>query len=75
MRTNDAYLDAHTLINGSIGFTNADERYQVRIIGRNLGNQGYRTGAQTVGSLFRYSIYGEPRYHGLEIGVKFGGTR
>ncbi|KQX23402.1 MULTISPECIES: TonB-dependent receptor [unclassified Sphingomonas] len=73
--TNDAYLDAHTLINGSIGFTDAGERYQVRIIGRNLGNQRYRTGSQTVGSLFRYSIYGEPRYYGLEIGVKFGGAR
>lgn len=68
---NDAYLDARTLINASIGFTDADDRYSIRLVGQNLTDEFYLTGAQTVGQLFTRETYGQPRYIAVEIGVKF----
>lgn len=68
---NDAYLDARTLFNASIGFADADDRYSIRLVGQNLTNQLYRTGGQTVGQLFTRETYGPPRYIAVELGVKF----
>ncbi|ABQ68876.1 TonB-dependent receptor [Rhizorhabdus wittichii RW1] len=68
---NDAYLDARTLFNASIGFTDASDRYSIRLVGQNLTNQLYLTGGQTVGQLFTRETYGAPRYVAVELGVKF----
>jgi len=67
----DAYLDGHTLINGSIGLALPDDRTQLRFIARNISNIRYKTGSQTVGKLYRYTFYGEPRYVGIELDFKF----
>ncbi|GGC34113.1 TonB-dependent receptor [Novosphingobium marinum] len=68
---NDFYLDSKTLLNASIAFTDIDDRYTVRLIGKNLTDELYFTGGQTVGALFRRETYGEPRYFGVEVGLKY----
>jgi iron complex outermembrane receptor protein len=68
---NDAYLDARTLFNASIGFTDVEDRYSIRLVGQNLTNETYLTGGQTVGQLFTRETYGTPRYIAVELGVKF----
>ncbi|KQX23389.1 TonB-dependent receptor [Sphingomonas sp. Root50] len=68
----DSYLDARTLVNASITLAQADDRYFARLIARNLTNVTYKTASQTVSGLWIMSNYGEPRFLGLELGVKLG---
>ena len=67
----DAYLNGRTLFNGSIGFSDPDDRYSIRLIGQNLTDKRYLTGAQQVGNLFRRANYGQTRYIAVELGAKF----
>ncbi|MFM7274277.1 MAG: TonB-dependent receptor, partial [Gammaproteobacteria bacterium] len=68
----NTYLDARTLVNANITLKPRDDRYFVRLIGRNLTDQTYKSASQVVGGLWAFTIYGPPRYFGLEAGMKFG---
>jgi iron complex outermembrane recepter protein len=68
----NTFLDEKTLINANITLRSEDERYYVRLIGRNLGDQRYRTASQTVGGLWTFTLYGPPRFFGIEGGIRFG---
>ncbi|MFC3215879.1 hypothetical protein [Novosphingobium panipatense] len=59
-------------MNASLTLAQADERYYVRVIGRNLTDERYRVGIQNVAGLWLNSQYGPPRYFGVELGVSFG---
>ena len=50
----------------------ADDKYYLRLIGRNLSDKRYITAAQVVGGLWSNGQYGAPRYYGLELGFKLG---
>ena len=63
--------DKRTLLNASITFTDAEDRYFVRVYGHNLTDEVYRVGELPVAALWTMSYYGEPRAFGLEIGLKF----
>jgi len=52
-----------------------DNRYYVRLIGRNLSDTRYRTASQVVGGLWANAQFGPPRFFGLEVGVNFGEDR
>jgi iron complex outermembrane receptor protein len=67
------YSEARTLVNASITYHSADERYFLRVLGRNLLDKRYSAASQDVDPLWIWSFYGEPRYVGLEGGIKFGG--
>lgn len=67
----NTYLDARTLVNGSITFTGPDERYSLRLVGRNLFDVRYLTSGRVAGSLFKSVTYGVPRYLGVEGAFKF----
>ncbi|RVT43539.1 TonB-dependent receptor [Sphingobium algorifonticola] len=71
----NTYLNARTLVNASITLAEAEDKYYVRAVGRNLTDERYRTASQVVGGLWSNSQYGLPRYYGLELGVSFGGIR
>lgn len=64
----NTYLNARTLVNGSITVSDADDLYQVRLVGQNLTNERYRTASQNVAGLWLNSQYGAPRYFGVEVG-------
>lgn len=67
----NTYLDSRTLLNASITLADIEDKYYLRAIGRNLTDERYRTASLTVGGLWVFSLYGPPRYYGLEAGVKF----
>ena len=68
----NTYLRARTLINASITLADKDDRYFVRAVGKNLGDKRYETASQVVGGLWTFTLYGPPRYFGIELGAKFG---
>ena len=68
----NTYLDARTLVNANVTFSDNDGKYFVRAIGRNLTDQTYKSASQVVGGLWAFTIYGPPRYFGLEAGMHFG---
>jgi iron complex outermembrane receptor protein len=68
----NTFLNARTLLNASITLAEADNKYYVRLIGRNLSDKRYVTGSQVVGGLWANGQYGPPRYFGAELGFKLG---
>ncbi|MBF7013466.1 TonB-dependent receptor [Novosphingobium resinovorum] len=68
----NTFLNARTLVNGSITLAQADDRYYVRLIGKNLTDKRYRVAVQNVAGLWLNSQYGAPRYFGVELGLSFG---
>ena len=67
----DTKLQSRTLLDASITFRDAQDRYYVRVLGSNLSDERYRTGQLSVGALWIMSAYAPPRYFGLEVGTKF----
>ncbi len=68
----NTHLNARTLINASLTLAEVDDKYYVRVFGRNLTDKRYRTASQIVGGLWSNSQFGPPRFIGVEIGAKLG---
>ena len=66
------YMDARTLVNGTVTFKSADDRWFARLVTRNLTDKRYKESGQNVDPLWVWTFYGEPRYFGGEVGLKFG---
>lgn len=66
----DATLNAKTILDASITYEDADDRFFARLIGKNLTDKRYRTGTQSIATLWIMSTYAPPRYLGLEVGIK-----
>lgn len=69
----NTYLNARTLVNASLTVAQMDDKYYLKLVGRNLTDKRYRIASQNVAGLWLNSNYGAPRYYGLELGVKFRG--
>ena len=69
----NTFLNARTLVNASLTLAELDDKYYVRVLGRNLTDQRYRIASQNVAGLWLNSNFGAPRYFGAEVGVKFRG--
>jgi iron complex outermembrane receptor protein len=67
----DAITDERTLVNASLTFRDAQDRYFVRVFGQNLTDEEYRVGELPVANLWTMSFYGQPRAYGVEVGVNF----
>jgi iron complex outermembrane receptor protein len=48
-----------------------DDKYSLRLLGKNLTDKRYETASQVVGGLWTFTLYGPPRYFGVEAGAKF----
>ena len=68
----NTFLNARTLVNASVTLADADDRYYVRVIGRNLTDKRYKTAEQNVAGLWQNAQYGPPRFYGIELGMKLG---
>jgi iron complex outermembrane receptor protein len=68
----NTFLNARTLVNASLTFAEEDDKYYLRVLGRNLTDKRYRTASQVVGGLWANSQYGAPEFYGVELGVRFG---
>jgi iron complex outermembrane recepter protein len=65
------YADARALLNASITYMGANDRWFVRAYGRNLTNKIYKESGQDVDPLWVWAFYGEPLFVGAEFGFKF----
>ena len=68
----NTFLNARPLVNASVTLADADDRYYVRVIGRNLTDKRYKTAEQNVAGLWQNAQYGPPRFYGIELGMKLG---
>ena len=68
----NTFLNARTLVDASITFSDSKDRYFVRLIGQNLTDERYRTASQNVAGLWLNSQYGPPRFFGIALGAKLG---
>lgn len=68
--TPDGVTDERTLVNASVTYTSADDRWWVRAYGRNLTDKEYRIGELPVANLWVMSYYGEPQTIGIEGGMR-----
>ncbi|WP_439533880.1 TonB-dependent receptor [Polymorphobacter sp.] len=67
----NTFLNARTLFNASLTLAQADDRYFVRLLGRNLSDARYRTASQNVAGLWQNSQFGPPRFYGVEVGFRY----
>jgi iron complex outermembrane receptor protein len=71
-RQYDAYLDEKNLLNASVTYKGADDKYFVRAYGKNLTDERYRIASQSVATLWTHSQWGAPINFGVEVGMHFG---
>jgi len=64
----NTYLDDRAILDASITFYDAQDRFYFRLLGANLTDERYRTGSLSVATVWIMSAYGPPRYFGLEFG-------
>jgi iron complex outermembrane recepter protein len=65
------FADARTLVDASITYTAPNDHWFVRVLGKNLTDKTYVESSQNVDPLWVWSFYGQPRYIGGQVGVKF----
>ena len=61
--------DSFAIVNANVGWTSADERWDVRLVGRNLSNTHYSAYSVPQTNGFQYSA-APPRTYGIEFGFK-----
>ena len=64
-------IEKRTLLNASVTWRDAADRYYLTLYGRNLTNEHKRVGANSVAFLWNFTIYGPPREFGFRIGANF----
>jgi iron complex outermembrane receptor protein len=69
----DAYLDSKTLVSAAVAYASENNRYFVRVYGKNLTDNRYRIATQSVATLWTHTQWGAPRHYGVEFGINFGG--
>ncbi len=62
-------MTERTLWDANITYRGPEDRYYVTLWGKNLTDERYRIGANSVAGLWNFTMYGRPRSYGLEVGV------
>ena len=71
--TNPIYsqLEDRTLVDANITWRNIDDTYWVTIYGKNLTDETYRVGSNSVAGLWNFTLFGEPLEYGIEAGYRW----
>ena len=71
--TNPIYsqLEDRTLVDANITWRNVDDTYWVTVYGKNLTDETYRVGSNSVAGLWNFTLYGEPMEYGIEAGYRW----
>ena len=64
-------LEDKNLLDFSIAYNSPDDKFYARVLGSNLTDDRYQTGALDVSGVWIMSTYGAPRYWGVQLGTKF----
>lgn len=67
----DGVIEEKVIVNWSTTWRDPTDRYFVRVFGKNLTDERYRTGILPVANLWTMTSYGAPRWFGAEVGAKF----
>jgi iron complex outermembrane receptor protein len=67
----DTVLEARDIVNASLTWTDAEDRYHVSVYGKNITDDRYKTASQAVGALWTFANYGAPDNYGIEFGARF----
>jgi iron complex outermembrane receptor protein len=59
------------LWDASASWQDVNERYRVTLFAKNILNEKYRLGSNSVAGLWNMTIYGKPRTYGVEVGFNF----
>lgn len=62
---------AYALLDASIGYQAANERYTVTLFGQNLTNKYYITNGETGGGAFAFHAVGRPISYGVKLAVRY----
>ena len=62
---------SHLLVFLMLKYTDPDDKYWVRLIGKNLTDEVFTTGSLSVATLWIMSRYNLPRYYGILLGARF----
>ncbi len=68
----DPVLEDKNLLDASLWYRAPDNRWWVRLLGSNLTDDRFKTGALDVAGIWVMAAYGKPRYYGIEFGANFG---
>ena len=63
--------DEHDIINLSLKYTDPDDKYWVRFVGKNVTDEVFRTGSLSVATLWIMSAYNQPSYYAIQVGTRF----
>jgi iron complex outermembrane receptor protein len=64
-------MSSRTLWDASVTWRDADDRYRVTGYVKNILDERYRTGANSVAGLWNFTMWGRPREYGVQLGVYF----
>ena len=67
----NAMQGGYSLLDGSITYRTANDRYTVAVYGQNLTDRYYTQQNETGGGLFMWQEVGRPRTYGVRVGAKF----
>jgi iron complex outermembrane recepter protein len=62
-------MTERTLWDANVTYRDPEDRYYITVWGKNLTDERFRTGANSVAGLWNFTMYGRPRSYGLEVGV------
>ncbi|MEH6585758.1 MAG: TonB-dependent receptor [Halioglobus sp.] len=60
-----------TLLNASVSYFSANEKFRLALFGRNLTDEEYQTSGLSVANLWNFSTYGNPLTYGVELEFNF----
>ncbi|MEC9392047.1 MAG: TonB-dependent receptor [Pseudomonadota bacterium] len=71
--TNPIYsqMEDRTLINANVTWRDIGDQYWFTLYGKNLGDETYRVGSNSVAGLWNFTLFGAPMEYGVEAGVRW----
>ena len=71
--TNPIYsqMEDRTLINANATWRDSADQYWFTVYGKNLGDETYRVGSNSVAGLWNFTLFGAPMEYGIEAGVRW----
>jgi iron complex outermembrane receptor protein len=64
-------MESRFLWDANMTWRDAEEKYRVTLYGKNLLDERYRTGSNSVSILWNMTNYGRPREYGIDVGFYF----
>ena len=71
--TNPIYsqMEDRTLINANATWRDSADQYWFTVYGKNLGDETYIVGSNSVAGLWNFTLFGAPMEYGIEAGVRW----